>query len=661
MKMPLLRQISPSLLTLFSVSLVSGAPIAGVFFDDRDPTPQDLELTDSIAVSKEWLFGGTGGISFDANSDTGRDATAPFGKFNGPDATSANPPEVGTEPPLDGVHSFSITIGDSPVTLTNVKFDFSNASPSANQRWLAFRTSLDDNLIYSANGVARPGLVSADVVLGDPKYANLTNTTVEFFWYSGGEGSGDSDIDNIVIENSATVVDTDGDGLPDSYEALIVDFDPDDDMAEVGDVQPGDDFDEDGSTNQNEFEMNTSPVDSDSDDDGYLDGVESNDETFDDIASDTGTDPNDADTDDDGLLDGVESNTGIFVSERDTGSNPLLFDTDSDDFGDAAEVNVHGTNPGDATSAPTAGPNTLFLGGSSMGTTGADAIVLQFLKDNYGLSRVTYQQANATNTGDESDYDLLVLSSTPGSGDFRSKYQDSLTPIVNWEEAISDSSAFGEFGMSSSILIKSTDTTQVTLADHPIAEGLPETLTLFENTGPETTGTADLFPGLQVVATGADGGGIDNVMIFVAEAGDAVDENAGVLDSIAPARRVMLPFTDNTIGSLTEDGFKLFKNSLDWAAGRLGGGVQELTISRIDYDNTSQPGNIIATLIFASKEGRKYAVVSTDDLSEKLGDWQELDDSVVGEDGSTTVEISFNSFGIPVTDERRFFVVFQVE
>ena len=58
----------------------------------------------------------------------------------------------------------------------------------------------------------------------------------------------------------------------------------------------------------------------------------------------------------------------------------------------------------------------------------------------------------------------MVLSSTPGSGDMRDKFEDSLVPIVNWEEAISDNGA-GEFGLSSAVMTKSTTTTEIEMGD----------------------------------------------------------------------------------------------------------------------------------------------------------------------------------------------------
>jgi hypothetical protein len=61
----------------------------------------------------------------------------------------------------------------------------------------------------------------------------------------------------------------------------------------------------------------------------------------------------DTDDDNDGLLDAVETNTDIFVSPTDTGSDPLDADSDGDGFDDGIEV-LAGSDPNDAGSVPTA-------------------------------------------------------------------------------------------------------------------------------------------------------------------------------------------------------------------------------------------------------------------------------------------------------------------
>jgi len=56
--------------------------------------------------------------------------------------------------------------------------------------------------------------------------------------------------------------DKDNDRLPDSYEQLIADANPDDDILSPAEVLAGDDFDGDGSSNRAEYLMGTNPTDS---------------------------------------------------------------------------------------------------------------------------------------------------------------------------------------------------------------------------------------------------------------------------------------------------------------------------------------------------------------------------------------------------------------
>jgi len=167
----------------------------------------------------------------------------------------------------------------------------------------------DGALVDAANGAVAPGTYSGATL--DALGANYVN--------NGG---------TLVV--TGTAVDTDGDGLPDSYENKIIDFDPADGVTDFTHVAgPSDlpaftDFDGDGATDAEEYANLTDPTDDDSDDDG--------------------------------LLDGVETNTGVFVDENNTGSNPLKTDSDSDGFDDGTEVRygfdpnlVGGANtPGDA-------------------------------------------------------------------------------------------------------------------------------------------------------------------------------------------------------------------------------------------------------------------------------------------------------------------------
>lgn len=119
--------------------------------------------------------------------------------------------------------------------------------------------------------------------------------------------------------------DSDGDGLPDSWE--ITHFD---DLSRDG-SEDEDSPAPDGLTNKQEFDEGTDPKKADSDDDGLTDG----DEVLIHL-----TDPLDDDSDNDGLSDGDEINIHK--------SNPLSTDSDGDGLSDGDEVNIHLTNPADA-------------------------------------------------------------------------------------------------------------------------------------------------------------------------------------------------------------------------------------------------------------------------------------------------------------------------
>lgn len=143
--------------------------------------------------------------------------------------------------------------------------------------------------------------------------------------------------------------DTDGDGLPDWYEALYpAILDPN------NNTDASKDSDGDTLTNLQEFALGTDPTKADTDGDGLKDNVETNTGIY--VSpSNTGTDPLNPDTDGDGLKDGAETNTHIFVNSNDAGTNPFNPDTDGDSVKDGNEVFL-GSNPLDPSSKPGTSP-----------------------------------------------------------------------------------------------------------------------------------------------------------------------------------------------------------------------------------------------------------------------------------------------------------------
>jgi Zn-dependent metalloprotease len=161
----------------------------------------------------------------------------------------------------------------------------------------------------------------------------------------------DNDSDNLSnlaefeAQTNPLITDTDNDGLSDGDEVLIHLTSP---ILE----------DSDSDSLSDSAEINThlsNPLSSDTDNDGLLDGEEINIH---------GSDVNNNDTDGDGLHDGFEVlyslnvlvNDGVFALDADNDglttleeftltTNPLIADTDADDISDGDEVNIYNSNP----------------------------------------------------------------------------------------------------------------------------------------------------------------------------------------------------------------------------------------------------------------------------------------------------------------------------
>jgi len=210
------RIIVAAALIVCCQSLAVGAPIAGTDFSNTpvfnapggqsnldNVNTDDLNPADGITVTN-WSFGPSGKFeSWDSNAQAGM-ANSPVTKLDG-DSNPDTPPTVGSDLPTQDFAWFSIDIpSDTTIDLTTVTWDWRKATDGGNQRWLAFRTSQDSAVIFSELGLARNAVDNETITLTDRKYKGLTDQTIDFYWYAGGQGSGDIDIDTIIV-NGAVV------------------------------------------------------------------------------------------------------------------------------------------------------------------------------------------------------------------------------------------------------------------------------------------------------------------------------------------------------------------------------------------------------------------------------------------------------------------------
>jgi len=221
------------------------------------------------------------------------------------------------------------------------------------------RIGISDNsytgTFVQAGGSFSPTATPVDVDIPSGNYIVFENLTVRNLRIrSAGNGDpedfGRGPLNAVQIVDTSNPEDSDGDGLPDTWEVANM-LDPDDNgLNPNNNGVPGDpdngaagNPDGDGLSNLEEFERSTNPRNGDTDGDTLADEIEDDTGIW---VSDTqtGTNPRIPDSDGDGLNDNIENNSGNFISAEDPGTNPNLADTDADMLPDDWEV-ANGFDP----------------------------------------------------------------------------------------------------------------------------------------------------------------------------------------------------------------------------------------------------------------------------------------------------------------------------
>ncbi|MFC7337747.1 lamin tail domain-containing protein [Haloferula chungangensis] len=209
---------------------------------------------------------------------------------------------------------------------------------------------------------------------------------------------------------------------------------------------------------------------------------------------------------------------------------------------------------------PASAVEVLFVGGGASPSLAADAAALAYLEGRYGASEVDYASGSSLASGDESAYDVVVISSTIASADVRGKFNGSPVPVVCWERVVVANGS-GDFAVTSAENQTATNHRVRISTNHPITEGFSVGQLV-----PICSGSAEVF---WAVAPDASG------KVRVLEDDDdstrgfiTVVDQGGILmnGGAAPARRVVVGLKNDTFSSLTADGRRLFGQAVDWAA-----------------------------------------------------------------------------------------------
>ncbi len=236
---------------------------------------------------------------------------------------------------------------------------------------------------------------------------------------------------------------------------------------------------------------------------------------------------------------------------------------DNTRLGSAAAISVTVTG-----TAPASG--VLFVT-SSASLTAADAAVKKRL-ETLGYS-VTVKAAAQTVTADANGRQLVVVSSSPASGDVNTKFTASAVPLVTWENAILDDlgmtglTAGTDYGTTdaqtqASIFTSACDRTNMYTAAknygdgcHDLAGGQTGTIALYTAAGQVSWGK----PNANAIKIASQSNDASKVIDFAYETGAAMPGRA------APARRVFLYLADLTAPIQSARALALFDNAIYWA------------------------------------------------------------------------------------------------
>jgi len=194
----------------------------------------------------------------------------------------------------------------------------------------------------------------------------------------------------------------------------------------------------------------------------------------------------------------------------------------------------------------------------SLSDSPSDAMIAERLS-NMGFT-VNVADDNGIEASDAFGQKLLVISSTVGSGNIGDRFKSTGVPVVTWEEANQD-----DFGMTTDEpdftrgLTQAATAIEINLPGHPLAAGFPSgPLQIMDTPQPMAWG----FPEEDAIIIASDPENPDQAVLY------AYDEGGEMLSGfMAPAKRVLLPLSDDGFAALNEAGLALFDAAIGWAIG----------------------------------------------------------------------------------------------
>lgn len=203
-------------------------------------------------------------------------------------------------------------------------------------------------------------------------------------------------------------------------------------------------------------------------------------------------------------------------------------------------------------------PKALFL--SSATPTASDNLVVSRLQA-LGFEVVPVADT-ASQTSDATGKDLIVISSSVGSGNIGTKFTAAPVPILHWEWALLDELGLEADNVNGLNFAGQTDI-QIVDASHPLAAGLSAGVKTVLTTGGDMGYPNNLVSSAKIIAMSvaqADDGNKKPVL-YAVEKGAALN---GASIASAPARRVGFFLANDTFINATDDGKKLFDAAVKW-------------------------------------------------------------------------------------------------